>query len=154
MPYEPFPWASIIIEQSKIVSKLNDTLIPLDFSSKSLKHWLQFFLGLFNKKFITDRMARLAVIYNSCSLPLQTQILSMDMGSKAKVEEFSYKVMLQVIAVLSNCPNHAEAALQVLYSGIRQDHSESVTVYLEGVRAIAEDAYGPATRLHWLSQRL
>ena len=54
--------------------------------------------------------------------------------------------MLQVIAVLSNCPNHAEAALQVLYSGIRQDHSESVTVYLERVRAIAEDAYGPATR--------
>ena len=54
--------------------------------------------------------------------------------------------MLQVIAVLSNCPNHAEAALQVLYSGICQDHSESVTVYLERVRAIAEDAYGPATR--------
>ena len=42
-PYEIFLWSSIDAEQTKLVSKLNDTLTPLGFSTKSLKFWLQHF---------------------------------------------------------------------------------------------------------------
>ena len=127
----------------KIVSKLNDSLIPLDFSSKSLKHWIQHFSCLFDKKFENQR---LAVVYNSCSIPLQQQVLSMDIGSRAAKDEFTYQEFLQIISVMCNSPNHQEQALQKLYSGISQINGDSVTVYLEKVRNVAEDAYGLATR--------
>ena len=126
-------------------SKLNDSLTPLDFSSQSLKYWLQHFDVLFNKKFITERIARLAVVYNSCSLPLQQQILSMYVGSRAEKEDFKLQDFLQILCVLSNSPNHQEQALQQLYAGFNQASGDSVTIYLEKIRSIAEDAYGLAT---------
>ena len=64
----------------------------------------------------------------------------MDNGSKA------FKSLLSTVAVLCACPNHAEAALQSLYAGILLASSDSVFVYLEKVREIAEDAYGPVNR--------
>ena len=131
-PYVQFPWNLIGAEQAKICSKINDSLIPLDFSSKSLKHWTQHFDVLFNRKFITERLARIAIVYNSCSLPLQQQILSMDVGSRAVKDEFTFQKLLQILSVLCNCPNHQEQALQQLYSGINQTSGDSVTVYLPG----------------------
>ena len=128
-PYVQFPWNLIGAEQAKICSKINDSLIPLDFSSKSLKHWTQHFDVLFNRKFITERLARIAIVYNSCSLPLQQQILSMDVGSRAVKDEFTFQ---ELLSVLCNCPHHQEQALQQLYSGINQTSGDSVTVYLPG----------------------
>ena len=141
-----FPWSLIGAEQAKICSKINDSLIPLDFASKFLKHWSQHFDVLFNCKFITERLARIAIMYNSCSLPLQQQILSMDVGSQADKEEFTFQELLQILSVLCNCPNHQEQALQQLYSGINQASGDSVPVYLETVRSVAEDAYELASR--------
>ena len=60
----------------------------------------------------------------------------MDVGIRAAKGEFNFKDLLQVIAVLMNWPNHTEEALQKLYSGINQDHGESVTVYLERELAV------------------
>ena len=143
--YVQFPWSAIWPEQAKVCSKLNDSLTPLDFSSRSLKYWLQHFDVIFSKKIITERVARLAIVYNSCSLPLQQQILSMDVGSRAEKEDFKFQDFLQIICVLSNSPNHQEQALQQLYAGINQASADSVTIYLEKIRSIAEDAYGLAT---------
>ena len=42
-PYAQFPWSSIGAEQAKICAKINNSLTPLDFSSRSLKFWLQHF---------------------------------------------------------------------------------------------------------------
>ena len=145
-PYVQFPRSFIVAEQAKICSKINDSLTPLNFSSRSLKHWLQHFDILFNCKFITERVARIAIVYNSCSLPLQQQILSMDVGSRAKREDFKFQDFLQILSVLCNSPNHQEQALQQLYAGINQASGDSITIYLEKIRSIAEDAYGLATR--------
>ena len=145
VPYVQFPWSAIGPKQAKVCSKLNDSLTPLDFSSRSLKYWLQHFDVIFNKKFITERIARLAIVYNSCSLPLQQQILSMDVGSRAEKEDFKFQDFLQIICVISNSPNHQEQALQQLYAGINQASGDSVTIYLEKIRSVAEDAYGLAT---------
>ena len=132
-------------EQGKICSRLSDDLIPLDFSSKSLKSWIIHFNDVFSRKFVVDRVAKLSVIYNSCSTPLQQQILSMDIGSKAQKEEFLYQELLQIICVLANSPNHQELALQQLYAGIKQASADSVTVFLEKIRNLAEDSYGLAS---------
>ena len=141
-PYQEFPWSLISPEQGKICSRLSDDLTPLDFSSKSLKTWSIHLKDLFSKKFVVDRMARISVIYNSCSSPLQQQLLSLNIGSKAEKEEFSYQELLQVICTLTNSPNHQELALQQLYAGIKQTSADSVSVFLEKIRNISEDAYG------------
>ena len=145
VPYVEFLWSLIGPEQGKICSRLNDDLTPLDFSSKSLKSWIMHFNAIFSRKFVVDRVAKLSVIYNSCSTPLQQQILSMDIGSKAEKEEFLYQELLQIICVLANSPNHQELALQQLYANIKQASADSVTVFLERIRNIAEDAYGLAS---------
>ena len=94
---------------------------------------------------MVNHVAKLSVVYNSCSLPLQQQILSMDIGSRAEKEEFLYQELLQIICVLANSPNHQELALQQLYAGIKQASADIITVYLERIRNIAKDAYGLAT---------
>ena len=145
VPYEEFPWSLITPEQGKICSRLSEDLIPLDFSSRSIKSWIIHFNDVFSKKFVVDPVAKLSVIYNSCSTPLQQQILSMDIGSKAQKEEFLYQELLQIICVLANLPNHQELALQQLYAGIKQASADSVTVFLEKIRNLAEDSYGLAS---------
>ena len=89
-----------------------------------------------------DRVARIFLIYNSCSNPLQQQLLSLNIGSKTENEDFNYSEFLQVICTLSNSPNHTELALQQLYGGLKQSSADSVSVFLEKVRSISEDAYG------------
>ena len=143
-PYIQFPWASIGAEQTKLCSKINDSLIPFDFASKSLKHWTQHLMSLC--KFITERLGLIAIVFNSCSLPLQQQILSLDVGSRGVKDEFTFQEFLQIISVLCNSPNHQKQALQQLYSGINQASGDSIPVYLEKIRSIVEDAYGLATR--------
>ena len=75
-PYPEFPWQLISAEQGKICSRISDDLKPLDFSSKSLRSWSNHFKDLYAKKFVHDRVARISLIYNSCSSPLQQQLLS------------------------------------------------------------------------------
>ena len=100
-------------------------------SSKSLKTWSSYFKDLFSKKFVHERVARISIMYNSCSSPLQQQLLSLNIGSKAEDEEFNYTEFLQVICTLSNSPNHTELALQQLYGGIKQTNADSTAVFLE-----------------------
>ena len=102
VPYVQFPWSLIGPEQGKICSRLNNDLTPLDFSSKSLKSWIMHFDAIFSRKFVVNHVAKLSVVYNSCSTPLQQQILSMDIGSKAEKEEFLYQELLQIICMLAN----------------------------------------------------
>ena len=113
-PYPEFPWQLISAEQGKICSRISDDLKPLDFSSKSLRYWTNHFKDLYAKKFVHDRCAKLALIYNSCTSPLQQQLLSLDVGSKAANEFFYYSELLQIICTLSNSPNRTELALQQL----------------------------------------
>ena len=68
-PYVQFPWSLIGPEQGKICSRLNDALTLLDFLSKSLKSWLMHFDVIFSRKFVVEHVAKLSVVYNSCSLP-------------------------------------------------------------------------------------
>ena len=141
-PYPEFPWFLNSPEQGKICSRISDDLKPLNFSSKSLKSWSTHFKDLFFKKFVHKPIARISIVNNSCSSPLQQQLLSLNIGSKAENEEFNYNEFLQVICTLSNSPNHTELALQQLYGGLKQTNADSTSVFLEKVRSISEDAYG------------
>ena len=144
-PYPDFPWQLISADQGKICSRISDDLKPLDFSSKSLRYWAEHFKSLYARKFVHDRCAKLALIYNSCSSPLQQQLLSLNVGSKAADNQFVYSELLQIICTLCNCPNHTELALQQLYGGLRQEGADSIPMFLEKCRSISEDAYGLAS---------
>ena len=133
VPYVEFPWSLISPEQGKICSCLSDDLPKLDFLSKFLKTWIIHFNDLFSKKFVVDRMAKIPVIYNSCSNPLQQQILSLNIRSKAQKEEFLYQELLQVICVLTNAPNHQKLALQQLYAGIKQANVFVTNIMCKGL---------------------
>ena len=61
-PYTDFPWELISPDQAKICSKISDDLKPLDYSSKSLRHWAHQFKDMFARKFVHDRCAKLALI--------------------------------------------------------------------------------------------
>ena len=122
--YPEFPWSLITTEQGKICSRISDDLKPLDFSSKSLKSWATHFKDLFSKKFIHERVARISIVYNSCSSPLQQQLLSLNIGAKTEDDEFNYSEFLQVICTLANSPNQTELALQQLYGGLKQKSQE------------------------------
>ena len=94
--YPEFPWSLITTEQGKICSRISDDLKPLDFSSKSLKSWATHFKDLFSKKFIHERVARISIVYNSCSSPLQQQLLSLNIGARQK--------MMNSTIVFCDCP--------------------------------------------------
>lgn len=124
------------------MSKISDTLSVLDFSKKSLKAWLQHFQELFDRKFVMNRVAKLAVIYNSCSPSLKYRCLTMDVGSiKQKMMITRFKICSAPLQFY-----HAEAVLQSLYAGVGQNSSDSVSVHLEKMRELGEDAYGPSNR--------
>ena len=61
-PYVQIHWTAISPEQAKVCLNLNNSLVPLDFSSRSLKSWLQHFEVIFSKKFISERVARLPTL--------------------------------------------------------------------------------------------
>ena len=136
--FEQMPWSLI---DAELMSKISDTLSTLDFSKKSLKSWLQHFQELFDHRFVTKRVAKLAVIYNSCSPSLKNRLLPVDIGSKARNDEYMYKSLLRTIGILCMCTNHTESALQSLIAGVMQNLSDSVPVYLEKMRELGEDAY-------------
>ena len=143
-PYPDFPWQLINADKGKICSRISDDLKPLDFSSKSLRHWTDHFKNLYARKFVHCRCAKLALIYNSCSSPLQLQLLSLNVGTKAADDHFYYSELLQIICTLCNSPNHTELAFQQLYGGLKQDSADSIPMFLEKCRSISEDAYGLA----------
>ena len=141
-PYPDFPWKLISADQAKICSKISDNLKPLDFSEKSMRHWDHQFKDMYARKFVHERCAKLSLIYNSCSPPLQQQLLSLNVGLKAADDLFFYSELLQIICTLCNSPNHVELALQQIYAGLRQNGAESLPMLLERCRSVSEDAYG------------
>ena len=63
----PMPWSQLTESEAKIISRVVENIQQQDFSSKSIKHWSIHFSDLFDKFFISSRVGRIAVIYNSCS---------------------------------------------------------------------------------------
>jgi len=141
-----FPFSTIIGEEAKLISKVNSTLGQNDFSTMSMKSWRIKFTRIFDSSFVTGRLARLAIIWNTCSDSTKNRILSMGIGERAGSEDFKFTDLLRIICILYGSPSHSEVALQSIYSGVAQAQNESIPVYLERIRCLGEDGFGPAVR--------
>jgi len=141
-----FPFSTIIGEEAKLISKVNSTLGQNDFSTMSMKSWRIKFTRIFDSSFVTGRLARLAILWNTCSDSTKNRILSMGIGERAGSEDFKFTDLLRIICILYGSPSHSEVALQSIYSGVAQAQNESIPVYLERIRCLGEDGFGPAVR--------
>ena len=141
-----FPWEKIAEKEVKIISKQNSLMSVLDFSTKPLKHWCQHFLEIFDRSFITSNLGRVAIVFNCCATSTKQRLLSLGVGTEAANPEYTYVDMLRTICVLYVSPSHVVLATKQIYQGVRQNSGDSIPVYLEKIRVLSEDAFGPASR--------
>jgi len=139
------PWSKLTESEAKIISRVVENIKQQDFSTKSLKHWSVHFSDVFDKFFISSRVGRIAVIYNSCSTSLKQRLLALDVGREAQKDSYSYLSLLQLITTVVHSPVSKDEAMMSIYKGFRQASSESVQSYLQRVRDTAEEAYGPSS---------
>ena len=70
----------------------------------------------------------------------------MGIGERAHADDFTFIDLLMIICILYGSLSHSEIALQSIYSGVSQSLNESIPVYLERIRCLGEDGFGPAVR--------
>ena len=57
-----FPFKKIVIEEAKLIAKVNGTLTQFDFSTQSMKSWKTKFTRTFDSFFVTGPLAGLAIV--------------------------------------------------------------------------------------------
>ena len=105
------PWDKLTETEAKNISQIVENLKQEDFSTKSLKHWSIYFTDVFDKFFVTSRVGRLAVIYNSCSTSLKQRLLALDVGQEAKKDSYSYLHLLHLITTVVHSPISRDQAM-------------------------------------------
>ena len=141
----PMPWNQLNESEAKIISRVVENIKQQDFATKSIKYWSTHFQDVYDKYFISSRIGRIAVIYNSCSASLKQRLLALDVGDKAKVDSYSYLDLLQLITTIVHSPNARDDATMQIYKGFRQTNTESIQAFLQRVRDVAEEAFGPSS---------
>ena len=141
----PMPWDQLTETETKSVARAVENLKELDFSSKSLKHWTSLFNDKFDRSFITSRIGKIAVVYNSCSLSLKQRLISLNVGKQAKENSYTYLQLLQLITTVVHSPLSRDQAMLDIYKGFKQTNSETVQSYLQRTCDVAEDAWGPSS---------
>ena len=97
----PMPWSQLTESEAKIISRVVENIKQQDFSTRSLKHWGVHFSDVFDKFFISSRVGRIAVIYNSCSTSLKQRLLALDVDQEAQKDSYSYLSLLQLITTVT-----------------------------------------------------
>ena len=141
----PMPWSQLTESEAKIISRVVENIKQQDFATKSIRHWSIHFADVFDKFFISSRIGRIAIVYNSCSASLKQRLLALDVGDKAKSDSYSYLELLQLITAVVHSPNARDDATMQIYKGFRQNNTESVQTFLQRVRDVAEEAFGPSS---------
>jgi len=138
-------WDKLTESEAKIISRVVENIKQQDFSTQSLKHWFVHFSYVFDKFFISSRVGRIAVVYNSCSTSLKQRLLALDVGQETQKDSYSYLNLLHLITTVVHSPVSKDQAMMDVYKGFRQASSESVQSYLQRIRDTAEEGYGPSS---------
>ena len=139
------PWDKFMETEIKINSKVVESLKAQDFSTKSLKFWNAYYTDVFDKYFVTSRVGKIAIAYNSCSLSLKQRLLALDAGTEARADTYLYLNLLQLLTTVVHSPVSRDQAMLEIYKGLSQTSMESVQVFLHRWRDTAEDAWGPSS---------
>ena len=141
-----FPWDKIPESDIKLISKQGSSTTVLDFSQKSLKAWILVFQDINDRTFLTSSLGRVALVFNSCSNSTKQRLLTMNLATDVLQPEYTFVDLLKTLCVLYLSPNHITLATKSLYKGVRQVAHESIQVYLDRIRVLAEDAFGTSSR--------
>ena len=131
--------------ETKSVARALETLQQQDFSSKSLKHWTALFNDKFDRSFITSRVGRLALVYNSCSLSLKQRLISLDVSKHAQEDSYTFLHLLQLITTVVHSPVSRDQAMLEIYEGFKQANGETIQTFLQRTRDVGEAAWGPSS---------
>ena len=141
----PMPWNQLTEAETKAVARALETLQQQDFSSKSLKHWTALFNDKFDRSFITSRVGRLALVYNSCSLSLKQRLINLDVGKHAQEDSYTFLHLLQLITTVVHSPVSRDQVMLEIYKGFKQATGETIQTFLQRTRDVGEDAWGPSS---------
>ena len=145
------PWMNISDDQVKIVAQVNSSLTVQGFSTKTFKSWKVFFTKLFHMQFVTDRLGKIAIIYNCFASSTRSSLLAMDLETQAENKDYKFIELLHTLTIYHYSPNQNKLALRQLYSGVSQTSGDSVKMFLEKICKLEEGAFGPVNR--WTSNQ-
>ena len=112
------PWDKLTEAETKIISRAVESLKEQDFSTKSPKFWSAHYSDIYDKFFVTSRVGKIAIIFNSCSLSLKQRLLALDAGAEARADTFSYLNLLQLITTVVHSPESRDQAMLEIYKGL------------------------------------
>ena len=81
--YVPFNFGIVPENERKFIRLLAKDLGEVDWSTRSVKTWVNKLDRLFNENFIVSRFGRLAVVFNTCSKSMQERLLAADFGTES-----------------------------------------------------------------------
>ena len=88
--YEPFNFGMVPGEERKFIRLLAKDLGEVDWSTRSVKNWVNRLDRLFNENFIVSRYGRLAVVFNACSKSTQERLLAANFGTESAVDTYNF----------------------------------------------------------------
>ena len=141
-----FPWNEITESDIKLISKQGSATTVLDFSQKSLKAWVQYFQDINDRTLLTSALGRVALVFNSSSNSRKQRLLTMNLATEVLQPKYTFVDLLKTLCVLYISPNHITLATKSLYKGVRQVAHESIQVYMDRIRVLAEDTFGTSSR--------
>ena len=138
--YVPFNFGNVPENESKFIRLLAKDLGEVDWSTRSVKNWVNKLDRLFNENFIVSRYGRLAVVFNACSKSTQERLLAANFGTESAVDTYDFVSLVKTLGAMYQSVyqsvNHAVIAQQELGRGLRQGGQESVICFLERVQEV------------------
>ena len=141
--YVLFNFGNVPENERKFIRLLAKDLGEVDWSTRSVKTWVNKLDRLFNENFIVSRFGRLAVVFNACSKSTQERLLAANFGTESAVDTYDFVSLVKTLGAMYQSVNHAVIAQQELGRGMQQGGQESVICFLERVQEVFSQAYGP-----------
>ena len=98
--YVPFNFGIVPENERKFIRLLAKDLGEVDWSTRSVKTWVNKLDRLFNENFIVSRFGRLAVVFNACSKSLQERLLAADFGTESAEDTYDFVSLVKTLGAM------------------------------------------------------
>ena len=98
--YEPFDFSKVPENERKFIRLLAKDLGEVDWSTRSVKNWVNKFDRIFNESFVVSRYGRLEVVFNACSKSTQECLLAANFGKESAVEAYNFISLVKTLGAI------------------------------------------------------
>ena len=88
--YEPFDFSKVPENERKFIRLLAKDLGEVDWSTRSVKNWVNKFDRIFNESFVVSRYGPLAVVFNAGRKSLQECLLAANFGKESAAQAYHF----------------------------------------------------------------